>query len=196
MSTLSSRRISNVIASLLLAIAVAGVARIAGLPGDVPPPDPAPEARATKTRDRPAGGILATLSSQEAVESLMARKPGVERDQTLRQAVGTWAEEAPEDALTWVRRLDPGEDRDWLMGTALTALADQDANQAASLLEAEMPSGLPRNHALVAIAQRWVQVAPEDAMAWLESLAPSPAREDALKEVTLIRAALSAVASE
>lgn len=196
MSTLPSRRISHAIAWLLLAIAVAGAVRIAGRSGDAPSRDPAPEARATKSRDRQPSRVAGSLSPQEAVEALMARMPGVERDQTLRQAVGTWSEEAPDDALAWVRRLDPGEDRDWLMVTALTALADQDASRAASLLEVEMPPGLARNHALVAIAQRWVQVAPEDAMAWLESLAPSPAREDALREVGLIRAAISAVASE
>lgn len=196
MSTLPSRRISHAIAWLLLAIAVAGVVRIAGRSGNAPSPDPVRETRAAKSRDRPPSRIAGTLSPQEAVEVLMARKPGFERDQALRQAVGTWAEEAPEAAIAWVRRLDPGEDRDWLMGTALTVLADQDGNQAASLLEVEMPPGLARNHALVAIAQRWVQVAPEDARAWLESLAPSPAREDALSEIGRISAALSAVAPE
>lgn len=196
MSTFPSRKISHATAWLLLAIAVAGFVRIAGRPDDVPSPDLAPEARATKYFDRRPSRITGMDSPQKAVEAIIAHEPSVERDQTLRQAVGTWAEEAPEDALAWVRRLDQVEDRDWLMGTALTALAEQDASKAAAFLEVEMPLGLARNHALVAIAQRWVQRAPEDAKRWLESLEPSPVREDALKEIGLIRAALSAAATE
>lgn len=196
MSTFPSRKISHAIAWLLLAIAVAGAVRIASLTGVAESPDPASNARASKIYRESTRIGKENLTAHEAVEALMASKPGTEREPALRQALGSWAEEAPDDALAWVRRLDPGEDRDWLMGTALTARADLDASQAAALLEAEMPPGLARNHALVAIAQRWVQRAPEDAEAWLQSMVPSPAREDALREIGLISDALAAGASD
>jgi hypothetical protein len=196
MSTLPSRRISHAIAWLLLAMAVAGVVRIAGRPDVSSPKDPVVQNRSGKSRERDIRQVDQTLSPEENVLALMARRPGAERDQALHQAVGAWADENPDATLAWIKRLPPGEERDWLACAALTSIANVDPQQAAELLDLEIPPGQARNHALVAIAQRWVQLAPEDAESWLESLANSPARDDALREVGIISFALSTHSSE
>lgn len=154
------------------------------------------EQRAGKSRERDIRQIDQNLSAEETVLALMARRPGADRDQALHQAVGTWADETPDAALTWVGRLPPGEERDWLTCAAATSLANDHPQKAADLLDLEIPPGQARNHALVAIAQRWVQLAPEDATAWLQSQEPSPARENALEQITLISATLSDAAAD
>lgn len=190
MSTLPSRRILHTLGWLMLAIAVAGVVRISGRSEVTPPVEPAEEARPLKSRDRDIRQLDETRSPLETVERLMARPPGIERDQSLRQAVGTWADNDPDSALSWVDRLSPGEERDWLASAVLTSMANNNPGSAAALLDRELPPGKPRNHALVAIAQRWVQTAPEKAREWVESLDHSTAKDDAMQELQAIGAAL------
>jgi hypothetical protein len=58
--------------------------------------------------------------------------------------------------------------------------------KAASFLEMELPDGLPRNHAIVAVAQRWAQQSPDDARHWVERLGPTNAQADALREIAVM----------
>ena len=67
-------------------------------------------------------------------------------------------------------------------------MAEKDPVKAASFLEMEIPEGLPRNHAIVAVAPRWAQHSPGDARHGVERLGPTNATEDALREIAVMEA--------
>ena len=88
--------------------------------------------------------------------------------------------------MAWLADFPPGELRDWLTCVTVTAMAEHEPEKAASFLEREIPEGLPRNHAIVAVAQRWAQHSPDDARQWVEHLGPTTAKADALREIVVM----------
>ncbi|MES2658843.1 MAG: hypothetical protein V4689_09505 [Verrucomicrobiota bacterium] len=125
-----------------------------------------------------------------AVLMLAAEPPSEERDRELLQAVRQWAVGAPHDAMTWAGKSPAGEWRDWLMCAVITETASIDVPKAIATLDTQLfTSGLPRDHAIVAIAQRWAQTAPNKAREWAERLEGDAAREDALREIAVIEQA-------
>jgi hypothetical protein len=65
-------------------------------------------------------------------------------------------------------------------------MAEHEPEKAASFLEREIPGGLPRNHAIVAVARRWAQHSPDDARLWVEHLGPTTAKADTLREIAVM----------
>jgi hypothetical protein len=128
-------------------------------------------------------------AGRDGIRELQAKAPSPERDRDLVHAVSQWAGEAPDEAVAWLAEVPSGELRDWLACALVTAFGESDPERAAGLIDAELPAGLPRNHAIVALAQRWAQRwaqrSPEDARQWLSKI---PCHDEALREVEVIEA--------
>lgn len=176
---------------LTLALAVSGwwFSKEDGTPAPSSETGPAEPPRATKSRIRQPE-IYQLPAGRAGIRELVARQPSPERDRALVHAVSQWAGEAPDEAVTWLAQEPSGELRDWLACAIVTALGESDPEQATGLIDAELPDGLPRSHAIVALAQRWAQHSPEDTRQWLTRLPPSPAHDEALREVAAIEASL------
>ena len=87
-----------------------------------------------------------------------------------------------EAALAWAEQLKPRSFANIMALRVASAAAQADPEIAARWAEpriaaAKRPTGLPRR-----IGTRWVRYAPEDAMAWLESLPAGKDREDGVTE--------------
>lgn len=153
----------------------------------------APEQRVFKSRHRDSTDPGPTRSHCETVRILAARRSSTERDQALIHAVSQWADEAPEDAAAWLDRFPQGELHDWLACAMVTAMAEHDPAKAGSHIESQMGEGLPRTHAIVAVAQRWAQRSPDAARQWLARLASPSGKTDALREIAVMEAEASRV---
>jgi hypothetical protein len=127
----------------------------------------------------------------EAVRVLAARRPSPQRDQALAHSLSQWADHDPREAEEWLLAFPGGELREWLVCAAVTAIAQHDPVKATSLLEAELTEGLARNHAIVAIVQRWAQRSPEAARELVDRLDPPSARQDARREINAIETAVA-----
>lgn len=184
-----ARRSTQAVAWLALALAVSGVCWKIRRPDAPDSGGSSVEEVVFKSRHRDTGPINADASPVETLRAMMSRRASKERDQMLIHAVGQWADRAPDDALEWCETLASGEFRDWALCSTLTSMANHNAGKAASLVQIHLPPGLARNHALVAIAQRWAQSSPEDARRWLDSLEATSAKQDALREIAVIEGA-------
>lgn len=148
--------------------------------------------RVFKSKNRGQLGRVSALGHAESVRMLAIHSGSKEGDQALIHAVAQWADETPSEAITWLGKFPRGELRDWLSCAAATAMAGHDPVAAASFLQTEMPDeGLPRNHAIVAIIQRWAQHSPESARQWLDRLGPTSAKDDALREIAVMESAVT-----
>ncbi|MES2476597.1 MAG: hypothetical protein V4640_12510 [Verrucomicrobiota bacterium] len=127
-------------------------------------------------------------TSRAGIRMLEALPPSPERDRELVHAVSQWASEAPDEAVAWIADVPSGELRDWLACAIVTAIGENQPAQAATLIDTELPAGLPRNHAIVSLAQRWAQRSPDDARRWLAQLPQAPAHDEALREIAVIEA--------
>lgn len=121
----------------------------------------------------------------DVLKALGRMQPSPERDAGLVHAVCQWADIEPAEALNWVRENPPGELREKLAAAATTAIAEHDPIAAADFVATEMNDGVARNHAAVAVIQRWAQTDPTGARQWVEQFPPSFTRDDALREIAV-----------
>lgn len=142
----------------------------------------------SRSREPQAPPLSNGRAVRDGIRQLQAKAPSPERDRELVHAVSQWAGEAPDEAVAWLSEVHSGELRDWLACAIVTALGEADPKRAAAVIDAELPEGLPRGHAIVALAQRWAQRSPEDARQWLTRLPPTDAPDEALREVAVIEA--------
>jgi hypothetical protein len=128
------------------------------------------------------------LTGGDRIRELQVTPPSPERDRDLVHAVSQWAVGAPDEAVVWLAEVPAGELRDWLACAIVTALGESDPERATDVIDAELPDGLPRRNAIVALAQRWAQRSPEDARQWLAGLPQSLGHDEALREIGQIEA--------
>ena len=144
--------------------------------------------RVFKSKNRDLLDHISALNHGDAVRRLAASHPSAERDQALTHAVSQWADESPAEMMAWLDRFPKAELRNWLICAAVTAMSEHEPMEAGSFIEREMDEGQPRNHAIVAVAQRWAQHSPDHARQWVEHLGPTSATGDALLEIAVIEA--------
>ena len=95
--------------------------------------------------------------------------------------VREWSNDAPDQALAWVR----GQKDERLRGAALQGTIDALANrnpQMAAALFAELPA-THQNETAISISSSWVEKDPDAASRWALSLPDGPARENAVGSV-------------
>lgn len=118
----------------------------------------------------------------EAMLIALALPPGRTSDQLLVHAAGQWVG-AGDYAVEWAVEMPDVALRDQVLAAIGTALSEYDPVAAATLVVEQISPGVEQNRAVVAVVQRWVQVAPTDAAAWVEQFADVPVRDFALKNL-------------
>ncbi len=99
---------------------------------------------------------------------------------------GRLADIDPEQAIEWARGLEHEQERAGAFGRIGVVISASDPERGAALVMAEMPAGSPRDRAVVQVAQRWAQAAPEAAAAWISSQPEGAARSAGLREIAVL----------
>jgi hypothetical protein len=138
------------------------------------------------------------------------------REVNLEKTFTSWLDSAPDDALGWARGLPAGQNRSVALGTMAAALAKTDAAAAQRLFTeldpfgqaiagtsiaevlsqqsiagalqwaATLPEGQARIDAYGRVAIEWARKDVAGGAAWLNALAPGPARDRAIEGYTSV----------
>lgn len=111
---------------------------------------------------------FARCQPEGAVHLALEVSPEGGRDELLCHTVMEWTSRDPTAARDWVAGLSDLGLRSRLLGAVATAWSDQDPVAAATLAAEVLPAGRVQNDVVVSIVARWVQIAPNDAAAWVE----------------------------
>ncbi len=123
---------------------------------------------------------LARTQPAEAAARLSSVRQSAERDAAIVHALGQWATLDVKGSKASAMSLPVGELRESCCGAIATAWADKDPRGAADWVATQMREGVAQRNAAVAVAQRWVQVAPEPAAAWALQFPAAEFRHDAM----------------
>ncbi len=103
-----------------------------------------------------------------------------ERRDIITLAVGQWATMAPEAAAVWADGLEDPQLRSRAFAAVIAAWTEKSPSAAATLALDGLAAGAEREAALLDVMQRWAQVAPDGAAAWLGKLPDGDLRGRAL----------------
>ncbi len=105
------------------------------------------------------------------------------RDELLVYGMRQYASKEPEAASQWAVQVeDPGL-RNRLLEAVSTAASVSDPSSAASLVSASMSPGADQNRAAVTVVQRWAQLSPQSAAAWVNIFPVGGVRTDAIEHL-------------
>jgi hypothetical protein len=122
--------------------------------------------------------------------------PTRERDDLLLHAASQWAGADSAAAQAWAARVPDPVLRDRLLAAMTVAAAEQDPAAAATLAATRLAPGAEQDRAAVAIVQRWAQISPPAAAAWVRKFPDTDARQAAVRNLAALTNRLSAAASE
>ncbi|BCX49355.1 hypothetical protein HAHE_32630 [Haloferula helveola] len=119
--------------------------------------------------------------SLEAVNQLAAGSDGSRR--LIGHMAMRLADEDAEQALQWVRALEDPAERSDAIGRVTVVMANEDPRRAADLAVNEMAEGRAKDKAVVQIVQRWVQIEPAEAAAWIILYPDTNVRTDGVRSM-------------
>ena len=122
----------------------------------------------------------------EAMRLAVEMPPSAQRDELIRHATMEWASQDATSAARWARQITDATLRAQVLTSVALAWADQDPRSAATLVATELPSGRVQSDAAVGVVERWVQVQPEAAAAWVQGFPEGPLRETAMANLRLL----------
>ena len=129
-------------------------------------------------------------SASEAFASTISQLPAdpEEADIALREALGEWAMTQPEQARDWLEAHAEADSERQAMRQAAVVISWAEGNSPAAAAYAleKIPDSLPRNHALVAVVQRWAQQDGTAAAAFVMKLPSSPVQVNAATELVAV----------
>lgn len=145
-------------------------------------------------RDLPDGeskqvATMATAYEAGRTDPLMALElasnlsPTRERDELLTYAVSQWATDNFAAAAEWAGKISDASLRQEMLAAIAVAAAAGNAPAAATLVANTLAPGEAQARAAVAITQRWTQVAPADAAAWISQFPEIPLRTAAVENL-------------
>lgn len=106
--------------------------------------------------------------------------PSRERDELLAFAVSQWATDNLAAAMDWAGKISDRGLREETFAAIAVASATANASTAATLIVNALAPGEAQTRAVVAITQRWTQVAPADAAEWISMFPELPLRDAAV----------------
>lgn len=106
-----------------------------------------------------------------------------ERNALLTYAVSQWATENFSAAAEWAGTIADAGLREDMLSAIAVAAASADAPAAATLVASAFAPGVVQARTAVAITQRWVQTAPEEAAAWVVQFPDLPLRDAAVENL-------------
>ena len=177
--------------------AALGEAQEDDAPGETPEDTPAELAAAFADSDPEAGlawaGLLPTLEEREmawenlawgcagrnravTIEALEQLPPGEPRWRLAAHIASQWAVEHLDDAERWAGSRSNPFERDAALAAVAIGVAEVQPVRAATLVARDLPAGPARDHAVVAVVQRWVQSDPAGAEGWVAAFTDRPLR--------------------
>jgi hypothetical protein len=99
------------------------------------------------------------------------------------------AEQDADEAVRWAGTFETDEEKSLAFGKIALVLSQEDPARAAQILSDSGVAGRDFDVAVVEVVQRWAQVAPEDALAWVSLFDPGEVRSASLREAISIWAA-------
>jgi hypothetical protein len=122
---------------------------------------------------------LISTDARKAFAMATELPPGPECDDVLVWSIREWALADPLPAIDRARATADEPLRERLLAAALVEWSQIDPVAAARAAALELREGRVQDNAVVAITQRWVQVAPDDAAAWIHDFAPGELQDAA-----------------
>jgi hypothetical protein len=105
------------------------------------------------------------------------------RDQLLVYGMRQYAEKDPEAASRWAIQVEDPVLRNRLLEAVTTSASGTDPASAARLVFTSMTPGQDQNRAAVSVVQRWAQISPESAAAWVATFPAGAVRTDATQNL-------------
>ena len=124
-----------------------------------------------ETKDAAGRSIAYEAARSDPVGSLKSAvtlQPGPARDDLICFIVAQWANVDSRTAAGWAMQVNDENLRERLLATVSVAEAPGDGLAAATLVAQTMRQGEEQNRAAVAVAQRWAQKSPDEAVSWVE----------------------------
>ena len=148
-------------------------------------------------RDLPAGtmrqgasiAVAFEAARSDPVQALNLAIPlpqSAQRDELLIYGMRQYAAREPEAASQWALQVEDPSLRNRLLEAVGTAASETDPSSAANLVSSSMSPGADQNRAAVSIIQRWAQVSPEAASAWVNLFPVGGVRTDAVQNLVAI----------
>lgn len=110
-----------------------------------------------------------------------------ENNALIQHAAMQWASESPEEAARWAGEMPDEALRERLLSQIATVWSDKDPVAAAALTVSGIAPGRAQDDAVIGIVQRWVQIDPETATAWVESFPEGALHETAVENILKLR---------
>lgn len=109
-----------------------------------------------------------------ALEALEQLPPSESRWRLAAHLASQWAVEHFDDAERWAGSRSNPFERDAALAAVAIGAAEIQPVRAATLVARDLPAGPARDHAVVAVVQRWVQSDPAGAERWVAAFADRP----------------------
>lgn len=116
---------------------------------------------------------------REAIRLAETLQSSPQRDEVLERAVREWALTDAAGAIAHAKSFIDESLRERLLAAAFVEWSETDPVAAASSAATELREGRIQDNAIVSISQRWAQIAPAEASAWIESFPQSGLQDDA-----------------
>lgn len=119
----------------------------------------------------------------ETVRVALDLPNGSQRDELMNHAAAQWATFDSAAAHAWASQLDDIAMRQRLIGTIISSSAEHDGLGTATRAVSELPAGPIQDRTVVSVIQRWSQVEPAQAAAWVKEFPASPLGLDAMENL-------------
>ncbi len=129
---------------------------------------------------------ITPLFPMEALRVAVELPPTQKRDELIGYTAMEWASQSPVDAGQWAQQIGDLELRAQVLANVAMAWADQDPQSAATLVATELPPGRVQADAAVGVVERWVQMQPGAAAAWVHGFPEGVLRETAMENLRLL----------
>lgn len=124
------------------------------------------------TYDHPmeALGVATTLAPSSTLNGTIAR------------AVAAWTRSAPDDAVSWAKKIPDPESREQVITSIVAAWGESNPVAAGTLAVNSLRPGPLQDQTVIAVVQRWAQTDAQGVKAWIDQFPEGALRQTAIAE--------------
>jgi len=126
------------------------------------------------------------VDPQTALQLAVGLPAGSQRDDLIRRATMEWASGDATNAVAWAEQIPDATLRATVLAGEAVAWAKQDPESAAVLAVKELPAGRLQEDTVVSIVQRWAELQPEAAAAWVAQFPEGAMRAAAIENLVAL----------
>jgi hypothetical protein len=134
-------------------------------------------------RDQGMTGVayeVARGDASAAMTMAVGLAPSQGRDDLISHVAAQWTASDSKAAVDWTGKIPDSALREKVAGSVAMELADHDPVAAATMAVTQLPIGKLRDDTVIGIVERWVQVDPKGAQAWVQQFPSGPIRATAM----------------